>query len=414
MEFVSAKEAAAKWNVHIRLVQDLCKNGRVPGAKKLGANWIIPANADKPGDPRRLKNAASRGGSAAPLPRQTPFFIISDLYGLPGTADAVTASLAAQPEAAALFAAQLAYLRGEIDTVYESAPTLLCNPSGFDSQIGAGLLLLLCAMYRGDLSLWTKAKQYIADAPCGNEAERERLTFWLAAADSAINDNTGFPPAFCRGCFDFLPKDSFAIARFYYVKYLYVAFNNSITEQTQADESLHHEHLLHLLPTFCELLISQTRAEGVVVAEIYLCLLCAIAYHNRGDDEAARIHIDRALALALPDKLYAPLAEHSRMLDFLLFERLNAVDPAASRAVKELNKRLLDGWVKLHNALLNRHISNALTTREREVARFAVYGLSNREIAQRLCISVDAVKHAIRSAMNKTGAKNRRQMAGYI
>ncbi len=55
MEYITAREAAKKWNVSERLVQQYCISGRIDGAKKFGVSWAIPKCAEKPSDPRKLK-----------------------------------------------------------------------------------------------------------------------------------------------------------------------------------------------------------------------------------------------------------------------------------------------------------------------------------------------------------------------
>jgi hypothetical protein len=53
MEYITAREAAKKWNISERWVQQYCIDGRIDGAKKFGVSWAIPANAKKPDDPRK-------------------------------------------------------------------------------------------------------------------------------------------------------------------------------------------------------------------------------------------------------------------------------------------------------------------------------------------------------------------------
>lgn len=52
MEYITASQAAKKWNISQRRVQILCAEERIPGVFKLGENWAIPANALKPKDER--------------------------------------------------------------------------------------------------------------------------------------------------------------------------------------------------------------------------------------------------------------------------------------------------------------------------------------------------------------------------
>lgn len=52
MKYISASEAAAKWGLSSRRVGLLCNEGRIDGAQKAGSVWIIPEDAEKPGDAR--------------------------------------------------------------------------------------------------------------------------------------------------------------------------------------------------------------------------------------------------------------------------------------------------------------------------------------------------------------------------
>lgn len=52
LSYMSAKEAAEKWNISQRRVAILCSEKRIDGAMMVGNMWIIPANAEKPVDKR--------------------------------------------------------------------------------------------------------------------------------------------------------------------------------------------------------------------------------------------------------------------------------------------------------------------------------------------------------------------------
>jgi len=52
MEFISTKDAAARWGISQRRVIRLASEGRLPGAKLFGNSWMIPADAEKPIDGR--------------------------------------------------------------------------------------------------------------------------------------------------------------------------------------------------------------------------------------------------------------------------------------------------------------------------------------------------------------------------
>lgn len=54
--YITASQAADKWNISQRRVQVLCAQGRIPGVFKLGDNWAIPSSAIKPDDDRIKKD----------------------------------------------------------------------------------------------------------------------------------------------------------------------------------------------------------------------------------------------------------------------------------------------------------------------------------------------------------------------
>ena len=56
MKYITASQASKRWNISQRRVQILCAEDRIPGVFKLGEACAIPADAEKPEDPRRVKN----------------------------------------------------------------------------------------------------------------------------------------------------------------------------------------------------------------------------------------------------------------------------------------------------------------------------------------------------------------------
>lgn len=55
MGYITAGQAAKKWEISQRRVQILCAENRIEGTFKLGEAWVIPENAEKPDDNRKAK-----------------------------------------------------------------------------------------------------------------------------------------------------------------------------------------------------------------------------------------------------------------------------------------------------------------------------------------------------------------------
>lgn len=405
MKYIKVKEAAEKWGVTARRVQDLCKQGKIPGAQLWERTWMLPADAHYPGREEARDNL--------PMPRKSPFLVMTDLYHAPGSADAAAQTLEGQPEAKALFEAEIAYCRGDIDAVYEKAKYFLHKHSGFYAVIAGGMLLAQCAMWRGDMELWKKAKAHICEAPCRNEMDRSIVDLSLAAVDMSIRNLRGFPEWFIKGRFYYLPADAQPAAKVYYTKCLMI-FSQEVAMETLSQEGVKGLTLMKMLPNTIEPLIAQAQVDKTVMVELYLRLMCAIIYQNSGDTEWAVNHLDAAIELALPDRLLGPLAEYRRQLGYLLDDRLALRDPEALKELKNMHKQLHQGWTKLHNVVLDKSVSAALSVREREVARLAAYGLSDQEIAEQLNLSKSTVKSLISMAKNKTGTMKRAELAAFI
>lgn len=401
MKYMGIEEASQKWGLSKRFVQHLCAEGRVEGATRLGRAWMIPSNAQKPMD-GRTKEARAEYSSDMSLPRKTPFLYMSDLYHTPGTADEVGQELFDNHEARVLFEAEVAYSRGQIDKVYESASYLLSKHSGFYEILSAGMLLALCAIWKGDIHMWRRAKIHISEAPAKDDKDRDVMQLAISAVDIMLYSVEHFPDWFKIGCFEPLHEDTYPAAKVYYAKYLYTV-GYSVATGALKLEGIQGLYFLSAVPYTLEPLVCWAREKRTVMSELYLRMICAAVYHNSGNDARAIEHIDRAIALALPDRLYGTLAEYGRVLDTLLEARLSIVDAEAWEEVKKLYRVYNEGWAKLSGTVRGKTILTTLSQKEREVAKLAAFGMGNQEIANKMHISLSAVKQAIRIVSEKSG-----------
>lgn len=410
MTMITAQQAAEKWGTSLRNVQDLCKRGRIIGAERWGAAWMIPADAPKPVDGRSRQ--AKSNTFNQPLLRKSPFLNMTDLYRTPGSADEAIALLEPFPEAQLLMKADMDYCRGNIDQVYAYAQQLLDNHSGLYAVIAGGMLLAKCAVWKGDVSMYQKAKKHLYEAPWKTDEEKDIVLLAIASTDLSIRNTKDFPDWFERGSFETLHRDSFPAVFVYYCKYLMVSTQDKAIANMKGNAS--SINMMRNLTYIIEPLITQVSADRIILAEIYLRLICAICYNQGGLNKRAAYHLDRAIELAIPDQLLAAFVIYRRQLGLLLDERLAAADPEVAKKVKEMHKQYNAGWTKLHNEVLQKSVQFSLSAREREVARLVAFGLTNAEISQQLNISPHSVNAIIIQARNKTGATSRTELGLYI
>ena len=395
MQYITVKQAAENWGVSTRRVQILCSQGRIKGAYRFGKSWMIPKGAVLP-------NARRTEEEKMPMPRKSPFLDMTNLYNIAGGAAECAEMLVNRPEAHALFEAQLAYRRGEIDRVYDRARFFLSSHSGFYAILGGGMLLAQCAIWRGDIDLWTEAKRHICEAACETKEEREIISLSLAIINSSIYDNRDYPEWFTTGTFEALPADSHPAAKVFYVKYLYMAAYSIASGEMQY-EGVRGLAFMKMIPAAIEPLITQAVVDRTVIPEICLRLSCAVAYHNAGERERAIRHIDRAVALALPDRLYGILAEYIRHFGGLLEERILLLDEGAVSGILGLYEKYRHGWARISGIVRNKQIATNLTPREHEIAKLKTFGFKPKQIAEMLYISESMVRYLITQIANKAG-----------
>ncbi len=63
MDYISTQQAAEKWGISNRRVQQLCEQGRITGAIRFSRVWAIPNEAPKPQDPRLKQSKENNGGT---------------------------------------------------------------------------------------------------------------------------------------------------------------------------------------------------------------------------------------------------------------------------------------------------------------------------------------------------------------
>ncbi len=405
MDYLKIDEVATQWGISSRRLQVLCAEGKIEGATRFGRAWMIPKDTAKPVDGRTKASREAKieqTDTDLPMPKKTPFLYLTNLYHTPGCAENAIAELAGNQEAQTLFSAEIACAKGEIDNVYDTANYLLNKHSGFYAVLAAGTLLAQCAIWRGDLDMWRKAKVHIAGADAKDDREREIITLCLCAVDSMLYDVKDFPDWFKIGCFEMLHKDTLPAAKVYYAQYIY-ATGSGLASKAFELEGVQGLALMGLLPATIEPMISQAMADNTVIVELYLRLTCAVTYHFSKNDQQAIRHIDRALALALPDKLYGILAEYCRTIGPLIELRLKAIDEDAWLEVNRLHRSYVENWARLGSLITGRQVVEHLSAQYRDVARLAAYKLSDAEIATRMNMSISGVKQAIRIIKERSG-----------
>ena len=96
--YLSIRETAEKWGVSERRINQYCAEERIPGAHRFGKSWAIPADAEKPADPRRQRQRAEcASDEMAPgtMPDHTNLMPLMNTAFAPGHCRAAVEAMAA-------------------------------------------------------------------------------------------------------------------------------------------------------------------------------------------------------------------------------------------------------------------------------------------------------------------------------
>ncbi|MFN2148403.1 MAG: LuxR C-terminal-related transcriptional regulator, partial [Anaerolineales bacterium] len=164
-------------------------------------------------------------------------------------------------------------------------------------------------------------------------------------------------------------------------------------------ESLHNTQLL------LDRLLEAAQDGGRMGSVIEILVLQALAHQAQGDLAQALESLEQALILAEPEGyVYVFTAEGSSMR--VLLSKINLDNPRIMRHVRKLHQAI--GGQET-GSTGEQPLLEPLSEREIEVLQLLAQGMTNREIAADLFLSLNTVKVHTRNIYGKLGVKNRTQ-----
>ena len=139
MDYITVREAAEKWGVSERRINQYCAEGRIPGAERFGGAWAIPAGAEKPGDPRKQKTQ-----TAPPSAKQAPelfpgFMPLMNTPFCPGCCKETIARMEAGPKKD-IALAEYHYFSGQAEKAMQET-------EGYLTAADGGIRLSACLLF---------------------------------------------------------------------------------------------------------------------------------------------------------------------------------------------------------------------------------------------------------------------------
>ena len=399
-DYLSLREAAQKWGVSERRINQYCTEGRIAGAQRIGKAWAIPSNAQKPGDPRRMRqqgkipplqtSAGGRLNHANLMPLMNTAFV-------PGNCRAAALAMPPGPRRD-IALAEYHYFSGQPEAAAKEAEVYLTSP-----DIGAKLSACLIYAY-ANLSLgripqarFALDELNAALASAGKESPEFRAAAAFVASAGAVLLHLPMPDKLpeIESFLPLLPPGLRAFALYVQAHYLYLKKEYSKSAGT----------------------VEATLAMGASaypIPAIYLHLVAVMDYMSLKQSEQAQGHLLTAWEMARPDDLIEGFGEHHGLLGAMLEAVIKPKWPEDFKRIIDITYRFSSGWRRVHNPITGHDVADDLTTTEFAIAMLAARNWTTQEIAEHLNISVNTVKSHISEAMRKLNVRNRKSLKQYM
>lgn len=397
MKYLTVRETAEKWNISIRMVQQFCMQGRIPGAQKFGKSWAIPAHAEKPGPPRVVRRRGRALSASGGLPAQTDLMPLMNTPFSPGQCLAAVEAMAAGPRQD-IARAEYHYFTGKPEAAAKEAEAYLTS-GDMAVRLSACLIYAYANLSIGEIqrAQFALGELNAALTAAGERSPQFQAAAVFVAAAGAVLLHLPLPEGL-PATGDFLPLLPTGLRAFaLYVQAHYLYLKGEYGPSAGLVEG-----------------VLAMGAENYPIPAIYLHLVAVMDYMSLKQTGQARAHMLSAWEIARPDDLIEGLGEHHGLLGGMLESIIKPAWPEDFKRIIDITYRFSAGWRRVHNPETGRDVADDLTTTEFAVCMLAARDWSNQDIAAHLHISMATVKRHLSSAMKKLGIPQRQELQKFM
>lgn len=398
--YLSLREAAEKWGVSERRINQYCAEERIPGAQRVGKAWAIPADAEKPADPRRTrKQGKSAPAKTAPggLIDHTNLMPLMNTAFAPGKCRETVEAMASGPRRD-IAVAEYHYFTGRPEEAAKEAEAYLTSPD-MGARLSACLIYAYANLSIGEIQRaeFALGELNAALTAAGQQSPQFQAAAAFIAATGAVLLHLPLPEEMpeAKSFLPLLPPGLRAFALYVQAHYLYLkqeyGHSAGIVEATLA-----------------------MGAAAYPIPAIYLHLVAVMDYMSMKQTDRAEAHLLKAWEIARPDDLIEGFGEHHGLLGAMLEAVIKPKWPEDFKRIIDITYRFSSGWRRVHNPKTGHDVADDLTTTEFVIAMLAARDWTTQEIAEHLKISANTVKTHISEAMRKLHVENRKDLKQYM
>ncbi len=398
--YLSLREAAEKWGVSERRINQYCSEGRIPDAQRIGKAWAIPADAEKPGDPRRTRQQGKFSPAQTAvggLFDHTNLMPLMNTAFAPGRCREAVEDIASGPRRD-IALAEYHYFTGKPEEAAKEAEPYLTSPD-MGARLSACLLYAYSNLSIGEIprARFALGELNASLSNAGEQLPQFRAASAFVASAGAVLLHLPLPEEMpqAENFLPQLPPGLRAFALYVTAHYLYLkeeyARSAGIVEATLA-----------------------MGAASYPIPAIYLHLVGVMDYMSLKQPDQAESHLLTAWEIAQPDDLIEGFGEHHGLLGAMLEAVIKPKWPDDFKRIIDITYRFSSGWRRVHNPITGHDVADDLTTTEFSIAMLAARNWTTQEIAEHLNISANTVKTHVSEVMRKLNVENRKDLKKYM
>lgn len=388
MEYITTKEASAKWGISTIRITVLAKEGRIPGAQRLGRSWLIPATATKPKElkPNHYHSAENETKDDFSFP----------LYHFrPDWSYLKESSLSEQERQ--LLAAETAVLECRFEDAYPVLESILHSPENVSTEVGclwnAGICCIALNRPQAFSKIFFRLQMIMAE----DFPHRDDL---MVIFDSlkTYTENLSTVAAEYKYTTDIhdqaLPAAALIAG---YTQLTKEAIRPNTTEATLLEFGLRF--------------VNNTGA--VVVAEFMHLYLLGI-YFLRDDPERAVKHAKAAVQIAFENKFYFPLATYNRYFVPVLAPIIEAYPEEFRNRCGEVSVKYDKNLTAFLSSAGEYNAMSRLKETDFPYIYAVMMNLSNAEIAKRMHISPRTAMRRMEAIFKTLNVNSKKELREFL
>lgn len=389
MEYITTKEASAKWGISTIRITVLANEGRIPGAQRLGRSWLIPATATKPPE---LK--ACHSGSARKKTFENNDFSFPLYHFRPDWSDIKESHLNAQQRG--LLQAEAAVLECRFADAYLLLESILRAPDDPVTESGCLLNAGICciALNRPDdfSRIYLRLQALLSgDVPHRNDLAIifDCLNTYVATLESIAASDT---------CNTDIHSQCLPLM-------CMMTGYTQLAKEAMVPDSAD--------TTMLELMLRLLQNTSAVIIEMLRMYLLGI-YSLRGDMAAAKKHAELAVQIAYENKLYFPLVTYYPYNAPLLSPILKQYPKEFRNHCNSLISQYETNSSDFFAAISEHPVISNLNDSDSPYINAVLMGFSNALIAEKLGVSQHTVNRRLTRLCENFGVSSKKELREYL